>query len=95
MEEPIYLDHNATTPVDKRVLEKMLPYFCEVYGNSSSIDHLHGLRAKEAVNSARESVSKVLGCRKESEIVFTSGATEANNLALIGAFRKYRERGIT
>jgi cysteine desulfurase len=93
MEEPIYLDHNATTPVDKRVLDKMLPYFCEVYGNASSIDHLHGLRAKEAVNSARESISKVLGCRKESEILFTSGATESINLALIGAFRKYRHKG--
>jgi Aminotransferase class-V len=55
MQEPIYLDHNATTPVDRRVLEKMLPYFCEVYGNASSIDHLHGVRAKDAVNSARES----------------------------------------
>lgn len=78
MEEPFYLDHNATTPVDRRVLEKMLPYFCEVYGNASSIDHLHGVRAKEAVNSARESIAKGLGCRKESEIVFTSGATESN-----------------
>ena len=79
---PIYLDHNATTPVDRRVLEKMLPYFCEVYGNASSIDHIHGLRAKEAVNSARESIAKVLGCRKESEILFTSGATESNNLEI-------------
>jgi cysteine desulfurase len=93
MEEPIYLDHNATTPVDRRVLEKMLPYFSEVYGNASSIDHLHGLRAKEAVNSARETISNVLGCRKESEILFTSGATESNNLALIGAFRKFRDKG--
>jgi cysteine desulfurase len=71
----------------------MLPYFCDVYGNASSIDHVHGLRAKEAVNSARESIAKGLGCRKESEVLFTSGATEANNLALIGAFRKYREKG--
>jgi cysteine desulfurase len=93
MEEPIYLDHNATTPVDKRVLEKMLPYFCEMYGNASSIDHIHGLKAKEAVNNARENIAKVLGCRKESEILFTSGATESNNLALIGAFRKFRGKG--
>lgn len=93
MEEPIYLDHNATTPMDKRVLAKMLPYFCEVYGNAASIDHIHGLRAKEAVNSARESIAKGLGCRKDSEILFTSGATESNNLALIGAFRKFREKG--
>lgn len=93
MDEPIYLDHNATTPVDRRVLDKMLPYFCESYGNASSIDHLHGLRAKEAVNSARELIAKGLGCRKESEILFTSGATESNNLALIGAFRRFRENG--
>ena len=93
MEEPIYLDHNATIPLDKRVLEKMLPYFCEVYGNASSVDHLYGLRAKEAVNSARESIAKSVGCRKESEILFTSGATESNNLALIGAFRRYRNKG--
>lgn len=93
MEEPIYLDNNATTPVDKRVLEKMLPYFCEIYGNAASIDHLHGAQAKDAVNSARESIAKGLGCRKESEIVFTSGATESNNLALIGAFRRFRDKG--
>lgn len=93
MHEPIYLDHNATTPLDRRVLEKMLPYFCEVYGNAASIDHLHGARAKNAVNSARESIAKALSCRKESEIVFTSGATESNNLALIGAFQRFRDKG--
>lgn len=93
MDEPIYLDHNATTPVDRRVLEKMLPYFCEIYGNASSIDHLYGLRAKEAVNSARELIAKGLGCRKESEILFTSGATESINLALIGTFRRFRDNG--
>lgn len=93
MEEPIYLDHNATTPVDRRVLEKMLPFFCDVYGNASSIDHLHGNKAKQAVDEARQAIAKVLGCRKESEIVFTSGASEANNLALIGAFRKFRDKG--
>lgn len=93
MPEPIYLDHNATTPVDRRVLEKMLPYFCEVYGNAASIDHLHGNKAKQAVDEARQSIAKGLGCRKESEIVFTSGATESNNLALIGAFRRFRDKG--
>lgn len=93
MEIPIYLDHNATTLVDRRVLEKMLPYFCDVYGNAASIDHLHGNKAKQAVNEARHTISKVLGCRKVSEIVFTSGATESNNLALIGAFRRFREKG--
>jgi cysteine desulfurase len=93
MPEPIYLDHNATTPVDRRVLEKMLPYFCEVYGNAASIDHLHGNKAKHAVDEARQTIAKLLGCRKESEIVFTSGATESNNLALIGAFRRFRDKG--
>ncbi len=93
MDEPIYLDHNATTPVDPRVLEKMLPYFCEIYGNAASIDHIHGNKAKQAVDEARQTITKLLGCRKESEIVFTSGATEANNLALIGAFRKLRSKG--
>jgi cysteine desulfurase len=93
MPEPIYLDHNATTPVDRRVLEKMLPYFCEVYGNAASIDHLHGNTAKQAVDEARQTIAKLLGCRKESEIVFTSGATESNNLALIGAFRRFRDKG--
>jgi cysteine desulfurase len=93
MDKPIYLDHNATTPVDPRVLEKMLPYFCEVFGNASSIDHFHGHKAKQAVDEARQTIAKVLECRKESEIVFTSGATEANNLALIGAFRKFRDKG--
>ena len=93
MQEPIYLDHNATTPVDRRVLEKMLPYFCEVYGNAASIDHLHGNKAKQAVDEARQAIAKVLGCRKESEIVFTSGATESNNLALIGAYRRFRDKG--
>lgn len=93
MQEPIYLDHNATTPVDRRVLEKMLPYFCGVYGNAASIDHLHGHKAKHAVDEARQTIAKLLGCRKESEIIFTSGATESNNLALIGAFRRFRDKG--
>lgn len=93
MDEPIYLDHNATTPVDKRVLEKMLPYFCEVYGNPSSIDHRHGHKAKHAVDEARQTIAKLLGCRRESEIIFTSGATEANNLALVGAYRRLQEKG--
>lgn len=93
MEEPIYLDHNATTPVDGRVLENMLPYFCGVYGNAASIDHIHGNKAKQAVDESRQAIAKVLGCRKESEIVFTSGATESNNLALIGAFRRFRDKG--
>ena len=93
MAKPIYLDHNATTPLDKRVLDKMIPYFSEVYGNASSTDHLHGNHAKQAVQKARENIAKILGCRKSNEIIFTSGATESNNLALIGAFRKYKDKG--
>ncbi len=93
MTKPIYLDHNATTPLDKRVLDKMIPYFSEVYGNASSIDHLHGHHAKQAVQQAREDIAKILGCRKSNEIIFTSGATESNNLALIGVFRKYKDKG--
>lgn len=93
MTEPIYLDHQATTPVDSRVLDKMIPYFSEVYGNPSSIDHIHGHKAKLAVDSAREQVANSLGCRKASEIIFTSGATEANNLALIGAYRRLKGKG--
>lgn len=93
MTEPIYLDHNATTSLDPRVLEKMLPYFSEIYGNASSIDHLHGNRAKKAVDEARQTIARLLGCRKESEIIFTSGATEANNLALVGSYRRLRNKG--
>jgi cysteine desulfurase len=93
MTKPIYLDHNATTPLDKRVLDKMIPYFSEVYGNASSIDHLHGNHAKQAVQLARDDIAKNLGCRKSNEIIFTSGATESNNLALIGTFRKYKDKG--
>ena len=93
MDSPVYLDYNATTPLDARVLAKMLPYFTETYGNASSIDHIHGHSAKNAVDKARKNVAKLLGCRKDNEIIFTSGATESNNLALMGAFRKYRANG--
>jgi len=93
MTEPIYLDHQATTPVDRRVLDKMIPYFGEVYGNPLSIDHVHGYKAKQVVDSAREQIANHLGCRKSREIIFTGGATEANNLALIGAYRRLRDKG--
>lgn len=89
----IYLDHHATTPLDKRVLEKMLPFFTDEFGNPASIDHQYGTEAKKAVDQARYDIARFLGCRKESEIIFTSGATESNNLAIIGAFRKYKDRG--
>ena len=83
----IYLDYNATTPVDRDVLEAMLPYFSGSFGNASSI-HSAGQRARAAVDAARESVAALIGA-KPSEIVFTSGGTEADNL---GAFRRRRAR---
>src|SRR6202047_4070777 len=80
----IYLDHNATTPVAPEVLAAMLPYFSEVYGNASSI-HAFGQRARGAVERARAAVAALLGARP-SEIIFTSGGTEADNAALLGSF---------
>ena len=85
---PIYLDNNSTTPVDPSVLEAMLPYFTEQYGNASSTSHIFGQNAEKAVTVAREEVGDLLGC-KAQEIVFTSGATESNNLAILGAMRSF------
>lgn len=85
MKLPIYLDYNATTPVDKRVLEKMLPFFSETFGNAASRSHLFGWTAQEAVENAREQVANLINTQSK-EIVFTSGATEANNLAIKGLF---------
>ncbi|MBI3166694.1 MAG: aminotransferase class V-fold PLP-dependent enzyme, partial [Chloroflexi bacterium] len=79
----IYLDYAATTPIHKSVLAKMMPYFRESFGNPSSI-HRFGQKAESAVDEAREKVASVLGCRPD-EIVFTSGGSEADNLALRGA----------
>ncbi len=93
MSSGIYLDNHATTPLDPRALEKMLPFFTEEYGNSSSIDHVHGNTAKKAADESRSIISKILGCRRDTEIIFTSGATESNNLALVGAFRRYKDKG--
>lgn len=89
---PIYLDHHATTPVDPRVLEEMLPYFGNKFGNASSLDHTFGYDASFAVENAREQISKGIGARHD-EIIFTSGATESNNLALVGTMEKYKEKG--
>ncbi len=88
MKFPIYLDYNATTPVDKRVLEKMLPYFSENFGNATSRSHLYGWTAQESVETAREQVANLLNCQAK-EIVFTSGATESNNLAIKGLFELF------
>lgn len=83
---PLYLDHNATTPVDRRVLDAMIPYFTEVFGNASSVEHVHGNRAQAAVAKARAQVAAHIGAR-ENEIVFTGSCTEASNIAIFGAAR--------
>src|SRR6185312_7397351 len=88
----IYLDYNATTPVDKRVLETMLPYFSEKFGNAASHTHAAGWTAKRAIDDAREQVSKLINCDAQ-EIVFTSGATEAINLAIKGVYQTYSAKG--
>jgi cysteine desulfurase len=89
---PIYMDHHATTPLDPRVLETMLPYFTEIYGNAASTDHTYGLEAKHAVDTARQQIASAIKVQPE-EIIFTSGATEANNLAIIGVAEQYKDKG--
>jgi len=92
MRLPVYLDYNATTPVDSRVLTAMLPWFTEQFGNAASRTHLYGWTAEEAVAQARKQVAKLLNANPK-EIVFTSGATEANNLAIKGVFEKLSYKG--
>jgi cysteine desulfurase len=89
----VYLDNQATTRCDERVLEQMCPYFCEEFGNPHSSNHVLGISASDAVERARSQVAAAIGANDEREIIFTSGATEANNLAIQGVAKFYRAKG--
>src|SRR5437867_4701650 len=92
MKFPIFMDNHSTTPMDPRVLEVMLPYFIEKFGNAASRNHQFGWEAEEGVENARKQIAKLIHCDPK-ELVFTSGATESDNLALKGAVEMYKEKG--